>query len=289
MATRLPIVRIGGKYYQLPAADVLDVPGARFTASSTPPSDPSLGDRWLDTDVGIKYTWISPGIWVDLGTAGLDFDDFVQTVGAQSIAGVKTFTEQIALPSWTTAGRPGSPTMNSIGRNTTLGCIEFWNGTAWQQEGWQIETSAASGIEKIFTLPPWAREFVVGFVGVSTNSTSAIVFQLMVGGSPETSGYSGFAGVQQAAVVSNGSNLTAYFTLSINASTAVYHGAANFKLANPATNTWLAQGDFGRSDGVVRHSFSGSKSLAGALSGARITTVSGDTFDLGTFTFAYRG
>jgi len=35
------------------------------------------------------------------------------------------------FPSWTTAGRPSSPTASQTGYNTTIGILEFWNGTAW--------------------------------------------------------------------------------------------------------------------------------------------------------------
>lgn len=76
--------------------------GGSFTESATAPSSPAIGDRWLDTDAGIEYTWISPGAWVDLATTGIDFDTFVQTTGAQSIAGVKTFTDSPVVPTPTT-------------------------------------------------------------------------------------------------------------------------------------------------------------------------------------------
>lgn len=40
--------------------------GGGFTESATAPSSPSYGDRWLDTTSGIEYTWVNPGVWVDL-------------------------------------------------------------------------------------------------------------------------------------------------------------------------------------------------------------------------------
>lgn len=40
--------------------------GGSFTESGTAPGSPSYGDRWLDTTTGIQYTWVDPGIWVDL-------------------------------------------------------------------------------------------------------------------------------------------------------------------------------------------------------------------------------
>lgn len=43
-----------------------------YTVSATAPGSPSSGDRWLDTDTGVQYTYINDGNssqWVELGTA----------------------------------------------------------------------------------------------------------------------------------------------------------------------------------------------------------------------------
>jgi len=49
----------------------ITVSGASFSFSSTPPSSPSPGDRWLDSDSAILYTYVNDGSssqWVDLGS-----------------------------------------------------------------------------------------------------------------------------------------------------------------------------------------------------------------------------
>ena len=38
----------------------------------------------------------------------------------------------ITQASWTTAGRPGSPTAGQVGFNTSLNSLEQYNGTSWQ-------------------------------------------------------------------------------------------------------------------------------------------------------------
>jgi hypothetical protein len=46
-----------------------------FTASATAPSNPSVGDEWLDTDDGFHYTWVDDGNtaqWVELGPQNID-------------------------------------------------------------------------------------------------------------------------------------------------------------------------------------------------------------------------
>jgi hypothetical protein len=37
----------------------------------------------------------------------------------------------VVLPSWTTGNRPAAPTEGTMGYNTTLNQVEFWNGTDW--------------------------------------------------------------------------------------------------------------------------------------------------------------
>ena len=54
--------------------------GGGFTVSSAAPGSPALGDRWLDSDTGVEYTWVEDGDsnqWVELpapdggGSSGL--------------------------------------------------------------------------------------------------------------------------------------------------------------------------------------------------------------------------
>jgi hypothetical protein len=50
------------------------VSGGTMTWSSTPPSSPAVGDEWIDTDTGIKYTYTNDGDsyqWIEFGTNGL--------------------------------------------------------------------------------------------------------------------------------------------------------------------------------------------------------------------------
>ena len=45
--------------------------------------------------------------------------------------------------SWTTAGRPASPSAGQMGYNTTFNAIEFWNGSIWQQ----LSSASATNLE----------------------------------------------------------------------------------------------------------------------------------------------
>lgn len=42
---------------------------SKLTSSTTPPSDPSLGDQWYDTNEDVLYEWINDGTssyWIDI-------------------------------------------------------------------------------------------------------------------------------------------------------------------------------------------------------------------------------
>jgi hypothetical protein len=44
-------------------------------------------------------------------------------------------TDGVTVPSWTTAGRPASPSASEFGFNTTLSKFEYWNGSSWTVMG----------------------------------------------------------------------------------------------------------------------------------------------------------
>ena len=54
--------------------------------------------------------------------------------------------KHIVLPSGTTAQRAGSPPSYSLRYNTTLGELEFWDGTNWntinQTKAWEVDNTA---------------------------------------------------------------------------------------------------------------------------------------------------
>lgn len=52
------------------------------------------------------------------------------------------------FPSWTTAGRPASPTPGQTGFNSTLGQLETWNGAYWMQGG----GATGAGSDQVFYL-----------------------------------------------------------------------------------------------------------------------------------------
>ena len=48
------------------ATSNFSIPGRRFTAAATPPSAPSQGDEWYDTENGVSYRYVY-ALWVEVG------------------------------------------------------------------------------------------------------------------------------------------------------------------------------------------------------------------------------
>ena len=150
--------------------------------------------------------------------------------------------------------------------------------------------TTTSGTSIDFTsIPSGTKRLTLHFTGVSTSGTSDIIVQLGDAGGFETSGYSGsvahFAAASAATLTISSAGFTVHPS---QAATNVYEGSMILTLANASTYSWIANGNFGRSD-TTRHSIvAGSKSLSAELTQIRITTIGGsDTFDAGEMSVIY--
>ena len=143
----------------------------------------------------------------------------------------------------------------------------------------------ASGTAVNFVdIPSWVKRVTVMFDGVSTNGTSVI--QVQLGNiSFVTTGY---LGSSADGPTLNSTNYTTGFGIRAGTAPATIHGL--LLITNINQNTWVASGNFGRSDGAAFISTGGSKALSATLDRIRITTVNGtDTFDAGTINIMYEG
>lgn len=225
-----------------------------------------------------------------------------------------TTTQTVVLPVTSTLnlGRPfrivnnstGAVTVQSSGANTILilapgaaavfTCILTSGTTAasWEARpiGITLGTAVAStsGTSIDFTsIPSWVRQIVVSFDGVSTSGAANILFQIGDSGGVENTGYLGAGSVMGAATVAS-TLFTAGFGLGSASTAAIYQGSVTFTLVDASTNTWAAQGMFGRSDSVGIYATAGGKSLSATLDRVRVTTSNGtDTFDAGKINIAY--
>lgn len=130
------------------------------TVTDDASADYTKGSLWIDTTNNEAYrlldSTVGAAVWVKttLGTdelgdmalqnkASVDIDggNIDGTVIGAATAAAATFTtlkanDQFDLPSWATAGRPAAPTSGTtIGYNSTIGNIEWWDGTNWKPVG----------------------------------------------------------------------------------------------------------------------------------------------------------
>ena len=143
---------------------------------------------------------------------------------------------------------------------------------------------SATGTSVDFTgIPATAKRITVMFSFVSTNGTSNLRLRIGPVGGVETSSYSG---TSTAFASTSLSQIQLSAGVDINdggVATASRNGHVVFTLLDSATNNWAFSGNIGQGDTTRAAIVGGSKSLAGALSIVRITTVNGtDTFDAGT-------
>lgn len=151
--------------------------------------------------------------------------------------------------------------------------------------------ATTSGTSRDFTgLPSWVKQVILPINSLSTSGTSPIIVQAIVGGSPVTSGYLGSAtACASASLASTQFTNGAGIGPSSIAATSVRSGWIAFNQLDPATNLWTYAGFLGGSDGAATSFCAGAITLAGALTGLRLTTSGGtDTFDLGNANVIYQ-
>lgn len=231
------------------------------------------------------------------------------------------------FPTWTTAGRPASPSTGQTGYNTTLGTMEVYSGAAWEplvttNDSGSVSSAmlASSSVTTVkiadanvtpdklsqkltrmsaqnttsgttidFTsIPSWARRITIAFNGVSLNGTAYIMVQIGTGGTPTTSGYTGGTTALANAAITNAASVSG-FPLFGAAAAYVQHGLLT--LVNVSGNVWVASGNFWNVPSVNFATIvAGGVSLAGVLDMVRITSSNGtDTFDAGSVNVMYEG
>lgn len=148
--------------------------------------------------------------------------------------------------------------------------------------------AATSGTEIDFTVPSGVKEIKVNLSSLSTSGTSEPIIQLGDSGGIQASGYLG-AGSNINASGLTTTNKTAGFALSdVWVAGRSLHGIGTLVLQDAATNTWVYEGSYGRSDSTGCTIGGGSAALSGELTTVRITTEGGtDTFDAGVINIQY--
>lgn len=149
--------------------------------------------------------------------------------------------------------------------------------------------NTTSGTVVDFTsIPSWVKRITIMFNGVSTGGTSNLIVQIGAG-SNTTTGYSSVCTYAGGTNETAGSTQTSGFlaTSAISATSQIF---GTMVLNTFGNNTWFATGTTGYNITTLSAyvmSIVGAKTLTGTLDRVRITSVSADTFDLGSVNIMY--
>lgn len=123
--------------------NVGQIQGITPTNEITVPSDTKLvvegilRSNTIQTGNGLTVASSSAG--------GINFNNNLSTSNNIS-ASQLTATSKFQFASWTTSGRPGSPSTGTTGYNSTNGTVEFYNGTSWVTAGAGSTTNSTVNI-----------------------------------------------------------------------------------------------------------------------------------------------
>ena len=305
--------RNGSGVYSLPGAYLAtDGTTANASTHNTPLED-------LQTDMNTARPVVAGGTGATTAAAArtsLDVpsnSEAVLVTGNQTVAGTKTFSSAVVgdLTGDVTGNLTGNVTGNVTGNITgdlltltTQGDLLYHDGTngarlakgtGLQQlrmnsgatapewftaesgltVGSSVATTSGTSATLLSSVDSSAQRITLVFSGFSTDSTSNFLVQLGDSGGFETSGYTSSA----TNVTGNtGATATNGFVLTSTPSAAeAYYGRV--VLQHVGSNQWVMDSNIG--SGGTGHVAAGTKTLSGALTQVRITTVSGDTFDGG--------
>ena len=217
--------------------------------------DPSYPHQpWADTVNGLlKQRNAANSAWITIGVMG------AANWGLAPLAGA-VFTGAVTLPAGSVVAGYSRLTVGTVVATTSGTSVDF------------------TGV------PSWARRITLLLAGFSTTGSSSPQVQLGTSSGVETSGYQGSNSLQGASAVTT-ANFTAAFGIGQSSSNwsaaATIGGRLEINLIG--SNTWEADGKFGRSDAPGVYSTAGSKVLSGTLDRIRLTTAGGtETCDGGS-------
>ena len=170
----------------------LQGPNAAITVSTTPPSSPLIGDRWVDSNSGVEYTWINDGShswWVETDASGYMGPQGLTGIQGPTGSGIQGIQGPNAALTFS-ATAPASPLLGDRWVDSNTG-VEY----TWINDGshnWWVETDASGYV---------GAQGLAGIQGPAGSVQGVQGFQGPLGiqgiqGIQGTTGTQGFTGTQ---------------------------------------------------------------------------------------------
>jgi hypothetical protein len=135
-------------------------------------------------------------------------------------------------------------------------------------------------------IPSWVKRITVMINGLSTNSSSNILFQLGTGSTTyTTSGYLGASSYMSSGVATTA--FTTGFGLANATGSTAFVVQGNIVITNVSGNIWTASGVFGESDVARTLTTGGGVTLGAVLTAVRLYIDGTQQFDAGTINILY--
>lgn len=147
----------------------------------------------------------------------------------------------------------------------------------------------ATGVETSFDftgIPSTASRITLMMAGISTNGSAKVQVQLIISGTPVTSGYK-CTGVPVADTAVNAQSYTSGFVFTFgNSESASYTRHGNMLITKISSTLWSVSGTLADSADNMAIT-AGSLTISGTLTGVRVTTTGSDVFDAGSVNIMY--
>lgn len=255
---------------------------ATLASGETAPSTTFAHMWWFDTSTDILKmrssaddAWISVAYLDQTANAFRIMDDtqVVNTSGTQT-----GLLGDQATATWE-AGTGTTPSLISPAQ--AKAAIDALGGAA---TAGPIATTSGTAID-FASIPAGVSQVEIGFNGVSLSGTDNLLVQAAVAATPVTSGYVSATHFISGAGQGSASS-TAGFIVAAGLAASVLRGSMTLRRV-PEVNTWVSDhtGTLAANIGAWG---GGSITLAGALTGLRITRTGTDTFDAGSVFLRYR-
>ena len=162
---------------------------AGITFSAIPPVSPAIGDRWVDSNTGIEYTFIDDitnQTWVETSASGFSGVQGLQGpagAGLQGIQGIQGAGTYTISPT-----PPLSPSIGDTWLDENDGTVSVWNGLEWFESNTNLSgLQGTQGLQGLF-----GNQGLQGFQGIAGTAQGTQGLQ----GGDGAQGVQGFIGTQ---------------------------------------------------------------------------------------------